>query len=265
MTTISSPHNPRLKALKRLATRRGREQSGRFAVEGEDLLAAARAAGRPALDGYRLAGTSLGEAAFHDVEQGVLRAVSTLGSGARVIAVYEQRWQQPAGPLCVYLHGVADPGNVGTIVRSAHAFGASCVALGPRCADPHSPKAARASMGAIFSVSLARVRDVEELPGTRVALSARASQALRGEDLAGGGAVADAASEPEAARAAAGVTLLVGAEREGLPERVLARCEARARIPIGAESLNAAMAATVALYELTRASGDDPGSSRVRG
>ena len=74
-----------------------------------------------------------------------------------MIAIYEQRWSAPVGPLCVYLHGVGDPGNVGTVMRAAQAFGASCVALGPRCADPHGPKAVRASMGAIFSVALARV------------------------------------------------------------------------------------------------------------
>ena len=65
-----------------------------------------------------------------------------------MIGVYEQRWVEPAGPLCVYLHGVADPGNVGTVLRAAEAFGASCVALGPGCADPHSPKAVGAARGA---------------------------------------------------------------------------------------------------------------------
>jgi TrmH family RNA methyltransferase len=147
----------------------------------------------------------------------------------------------------VYLHGVGDPGNVGTVVRSAQAFGASCVALGPGCADPHSPKAVRASMGAIFFVSLARVRDVDELPRERVALLADAEQPLRG----GGD------EDP------APLTLLVGAEREGLPADVVAACERSARIPIVSESLNAAMAATVALYEVTRGR-ELPRSSRVR-
>ena len=105
-------------------------------------------------------------------------AVSTLGSGTRVIGVYEQRWAQaPAGPLCVYLHGVGDPGNVGTVLRSASAFGASSVALGPGCADPYGPKAVRASMGAIFEVEIARVESVAELPGERVALVARRRRA----------------------------------------------------------------------------------------
>ena len=250
MTHITSPQNPRLKAVKRLATRRERERAGRFAAEGEDLVLAAAQAGRALVEGYRVAGSQIGGAAFHDVEPAALRAASTLGSGTRAIGVYEQRWGAPAGPLCVYLHGVGDPGNVGTIVRSAQAFGASCVALGPGCADPHSPKAVRASMGAIFSVTLARVDDVGELPGERVALVADAPQALRS---AGG----DGAAGP--------LTLLVGAERDGLPAQIVAACARSARIPIASESLNAAMAATVALYEVTRGGGDRaPSSSRVR-
>ena len=250
MTLITSPQNPRLKALKRLATRRERERSGRFLAEGEDLVLAAERAGCKALEGFRLSGSALGASDFHDVELDALRSVSTLGSGTRVIGVYEQRWSEPVGPLCLYLHGVGDPGNVGTIVRSAQAFGASCVALGPGCADPHSPKAVRASMGAIFSVALARVRDVAELPGERVALLAGAPEVLRGPESARGGA------------ATAPLTLLVGAERDGLPPQLVAACERSARIPIASESLNAAMAATVALYEVTRDGA--LASSRVR-
>ncbi len=234
MTQITSPHNPRLKAIRRLHAKRERERTGMFLAEGEDLVAAAQRAGVRAVDGCRAAGTRLGGTGFHDVEPEALAAVSTLGSGTRVIGVYEQRWGAPAGPLCVYLHGVADPGNVGTVVRSAQAFGASCVALGPRCADPYSPKAVRASMGAVFTVALARAR-VEDLPGTRIALLAGAAEPLRG-----------------AGSQLAGVSVLVGAEREGLPAEVVAACERSARIPIASESLNAAMAATVALYELTR-------------
>ncbi|HUB36025.1 MAG TPA: RNA methyltransferase [Solirubrobacteraceae bacterium] len=237
MTKIASARNPRLKALRRLGTTRGRELSGRFFAEGEDLIGAARAAGREALEGYRLAGTDIGGARFEDVEEGALGSVSTLGSGTRAIGVYEQRWLEGAvGPVCVYLHGVADPGNVGTVVRGAAAFGAACVALGPGCADPHSPKAVRASMGAIFGMGLARVRTVDELPRPRVALVAHAGQAL--------------ATVWERLGRTGEVSLLVGAEREGLPEDVVEECEVVAHIPIAGESLNAAMAATVGLYEV---------------
>jgi len=247
MTQITSPQNPRLQTVRRLAGGRERKRSGRFIAEGEDLIAAARGAGREVVEGFRLAGSALGGKGFHDVEPSALRAVSTLGSGTRVIGVYEQRWSSAAGPLCVYLHGVGDPGNVGTVLRAAQAFGASSVALGPGCADPHSPKAVRASMGAIFAVTLARVDDVRQLPGERIALAADAERPLRG----------DTEAAPPGGR-----TLLVGAEREGLPPAALAACERVARIPIASESLNAAMAATIALYELTRRP-DAPRSSRV--
>jgi RNA methyltransferase, TrmH family len=235
MIQIESPQNPRLKALRRLQSRRERARSGMFLAEGEDLVAAATRAGLEAVEGFRLAGSGLGGAGFHDVQPAALAAASTLGSSSRVIGVYEQRWGEPIGPLCVYLHGVGDPGNVGTIVRSAAAFGAASVALGPGCADPHSPKAVRASMGAIFTVQIARVSDVGGLPGERIALLAGASEILHGP-----------AEDPGA------ITLLVGSERDGLPAEVVVACERSARIPIACESLNAAMAATVALYEMTR-------------
>jgi TrmH family RNA methyltransferase len=233
MTIITSPHNPQLKALRRLQSKRDRAREGRFAAEGEDLLVAAERAGSRAIEGFRVVGSGLGGEDFVDVDEQALASVSTLGSGTRVIGVYEQRWaERPRGPLCVYLHGVGDPGNVGTVLRSASAFGASGVALGPGCADPYGPKAVRASMGAIFEVEIARVESVAQLPGERVALVARGGEPLRKLD--------------------GPVTLLIGAEREGLPPDVVGACERTAHIPIEAESLNAAMATTVALYEMTR-------------
>ena len=282
MSHIASQQNPRLKAVRRLHTRRERARLGAFLAEGEDLIACAEQAGRAPLAGYRLAGSGLGGAGFHDVERAALASVSALGSGTRVLGVYEQRWGEPTGPLCVYLHGVNDPGNVGTVLRSAHVFGAACVALGPGCADPHSPKAVRASMGAIFSVALARVHDVQDLPGERVALLAHAPEPLRarGEQDGAGAGVAGAqiagVAPSHRARVAGGapagaVTLLVGAERDGLPAEVVDACEHSACIPIVAsssssppsrvDSLNAAMAATVALYEMTRGRIPAPGAA----
>ena len=188
------------------------------------------------------------------MEASVLSSVSTLGSGTRAIGVYEQRFGEPEGPLCVYLHGVKDPGNVGTVLRSALAFGASSVGIGPGCADPHTPKAVRASMGAIFSVALSRVGDVGELPGERCALVAGGGEPIWGlkESLVQG--------EPSNEGQPPALTLLVGAEREGLPEELVGACERMVHIPIASESLNAAMAATVALYEMGRPSTRVPAS-----
>jgi TrmH family RNA methyltransferase len=248
MTTIASHHNQHLKELRRLQGKRERERTGTFVAEGEDLVAAATRAGRRLVAGYREAGSGLGGEGFLDVERDALVRVSALGSGTRVIGVYEQRWGEPLGPLCVYLHGVGDPGNVGTVLRSAEAFAAASVVLGPGCADPHSAKAVRASMGAIFSVPLAHAAGTADLPGTLLALDTRGDRDL-----------ADVCAELEGP-----VTLLVGAEREGLPREMLASAAHVARIEIASESLNAAMAATVALYELTRSSQAAGQISRVR-
>ncbi len=229
---ITSPHNQKLKQVRKLnQRRRWRERSGRFVAEGEDLLAAADAAGWTAVERYCAAGSGL---AGTEVEQAVLASASGLGSGTRTLAVYEERWAPaPVGPLCVYLHGLSDPGNVGAVLRSAQAFGASAIALGPGTADPFSPKAVRASMGAMFAVPLAHCKDISELPGRKIALVAGRGRPLPELELTQ-------------------VTLLVGAEREGLPEDVVQGADERARIPIQTQSLNAAMAATIALYEATR-------------
>jgi RNA methyltransferase, TrmH family len=230
---ITSPHNDKLKEVRRLHRRR----EGRFVAEGEDLLEAAAAAGWPAV--YELRSGI-------DVAPELLDAVSGLGSGTRALGVYEQRWAAaPTGPLCVALWGVHDPGNVGTVLRSAAAFGADSVAIGPDTADPFGPKAVRASMGAIFSVPVARVRSVAELPAPRVALVARDGEVLRGPG-AGWAGGEDARGRVHA------VTLVVGAERIGLPDDVVAGCDTAARIDIVGDSLNAAMAATIGLYEWTR-------------
>jgi len=226
---ITSPDNDALRRVRKLAGRRWRDKTREFVAEGEDLIAAADAAGWPPA-------LLLREGV--EIAPHLLKQVSQLGSGTRVLAVYGQRWAPaPAGPLCVALWGVGDPGNVGTVLRAALAFGASSVVMGPGTADPYGPKAVRASMGAVFAVPLARAGAVEDLPGRTVALVARAGRPLW-----------DVREEA--------VTLVVGAEREGLPAEVVAGCDAVAHIPIRSESLNAAMAATVGLYEATRRPAD---------
>ncbi len=230
---ITSPNNEQLKEVRKLAGRKWRDKTRTFVAEGEDLIAAAAAAGWAPELLLTEAGAELGG---EEVVGHLLKQVSQLGSGTRAIAVYPQRWAPaPVGPVCVALWGVNDPGNVGTVLRSALAFGASSVALGPECADPFGPKAVRASMGAIFEIAVARVAAVDDLPGERVALAGHTGAALAGP-------------------AAGELSLLVGAERTGLPADVTAACDRVAQIPIATESLNAAMAASIALYELTRGS-----------
>jgi RNA methyltransferase, TrmH family len=231
MPPITSPQNESIREVRKLAGRKWRDKTRTFVAEGEDLIDAARAAGWAPELLLCEAGSGLpGE----EVAPHLLKQVSQLGSGTRALAVYAQRWAPaPAGPVCVALWGVNDPGNVGTVLRSALAFGAGSVALGPGTADPYGSKAVRASMGAIFDVPVARVSNIGELPGHKVALVARAGRALAEID-------------------AEEVTLVVGAEREGLSEGVLASCNETAHIPIRSESLNAAMAATIGLYEVTR-------------
>ena len=111
-----------------------------------------------------------------------LDAVSTLASGTRVIGVYRQRRAEPEGRLLVYLHGVEDPGNVGTIIRSAHALADATVVLGPGCADAYSPKAVRASMGSIFGKPPARAH-LAEIRGRPLALDPYADRDLAAVDL----------------------------------------------------------------------------------
>jgi RNA methyltransferase, TrmH family len=240
---ITSPHNAKLKEIRKLRQRRRwRERAGQFVAEGEDLLGSADASGWIPIERYAAAGSGL---VGIEVDPGVLASASGLGSGTRTLAVYEERWAPaPVGPLCVYLHGVHDPGNVGAVLRSAQAFGASCVALGPGTADPYSPKAVRASMGAVFAIPLARADGVADLPGIKIALVPGAGDPLH--ELWRSSHVSVTSS------AIGDVTLLVGAEREGLPDEVVSRADHLAHIPIRTDSLNAAMAATVALYELSR-------------
>jgi TrmH family RNA methyltransferase len=163
----------------------------------------------------------------------LLAEVSALAHPPRVVAVF-RRDDLPRGtrPATLALWQVGDPGNVGTLLRAADAFGAG-VALSEGCADPTGPKAARASMGSLFGVPLS---GFDEPTGTRVALVPSGGIALPELQLDG-----DA-------------VLVLGAEREGLPAEVLERCEARASIPQpgGGESLNVAMAGAIALYELAR-------------
>jgi TrmH family RNA methyltransferase len=239
--TITSRDNDKLKLARKLHERRWRDKLGLFLCEGEDLVEAALGAGlepvealvdaeRPALL-ERLRTADL-------VASALLAEVSTLAHPPRVIAVFRQdalpRLDLAAPPAVgLALWRVGDPGNVGTLLRALDALGPGFIALSAGCADPTGPKALRAAAGATFRVPSC---GFDEAPGRRVALVAR-------------GGVPLAELDP-----AETTTYVLGAEREGLPEEVLARCDVLATIPQGgpAESLNVAMAGTIALYEAAR-------------
>jgi TrmH family RNA methyltransferase len=223
---IASAQNEKLKLVRKLGDRKHREREGLFVTEGEDLVRAGLAAGAPPELLLEAPGTGIGG---EEVEPELLARLSSLGSGTRAIGVWRQAWSNPGGAPSLYLHGVRDPGNVGTVIRTAHALIGGTVVLGPDCADAYSPKAVRASMGSIFAQALAR-GGVEETPAPRCALVAH------GGDWPGG--LEDTA------------TLCLGGEREGLPPEVLEQCGERVTIPLrseaGAESLNVAAAAAIA-------------------
>ncbi|HEX6455092.1 MAG TPA: RNA methyltransferase [Solirubrobacterales bacterium] len=239
---IKSNQNEKLKLVRKLRDRKHREREGLFATEGEDLLEAGLGAGAEPRFVLVTAGSGL---AGEEVAPELLAGVSSLGSGTRAIAVWPiPESKTPLSPhsgnkgvfgagIHIYLYGVADPGNVGTIVRTADALIDGAVVLGPDCADPYSPKAVRASMGSIFAHPPVRA-GVEATPEPRVALVAHGGEGL---DALNGAA-----------------TICLGAEREGLPEEVLAECETQVTIPLrpgAAESLNVAAAAAIAAQRIS--------------
>ena len=230
---ITSPANPRLKLVRKLESKRQREKLGLFVAEGEDLVAAALDAGIAPVDVLVDATRPPDGFDGEPVSAHLLAAISTLAHPPRVIGVFRDAdlprlAEQPVG---LALWHVVDPGNVGTLLRAADAFGAY-VALSDGCADPTGPKALRAPAGVVFRVPTAGWDDAR---GRRIALVAHGAPPLAQVELGDGD------------------VFLLGAEREGLPDDVEA--DLRASIPMAgaAESLNVAMAGTVALYEWSRA------------
>ncbi len=237
---ITAKDNPQIKELKKLREKRFRMRRGLFAAEGEDLVLSALAAGwQP----QRIFVTpdAPAELAAHEsawqVDHEVLASASALGSGARAVAVFAEHEPEPAAPgqLALFVEGVRDPGNIGTLIRSAGAFSDSPVLLAAGCAEPWSPKALRAAMGTTFA----------RPPATDAALPG-SGHTVVALDAAGDVALADVVTEGP-------VVICAGAEREGLSAATLERADVRARIEMredGPESLNVAMAATIALYTL---------------
>ena len=205
--------------MRKLHERRWRDKLGLFVCEGEDLVTAA------IVEPVELL------VAGDNVDSALLAEVSTAGHPPRVIGIYRQADLPGAEPrpAVLALWRLGDPGNVGTLIRTADAFGAA-VALSEGCADPTSPKALRASAGAIWRVP--RLPFSCDLHHKRVGLVAKGGVPLSEADLRGE------------------VAFLLGAERAGLPDDV--ERDLDATVPIEAESLNVAAAGAIALYEWQR-------------
>ena len=238
---VTSSSNPKLRLVRRLQSASQRERLGLFACEGEDLIVAGLEAGlepeevlidagRPVLEGLVPGATF--------VAPELLGELSELAHPARAIAVFRRCGLPRFDPAStaevgLALWRVADPGNVGALLRSADALGPAYLCLSSGCADPTGPKALRASMGAVFRVPRG---EFEQGPGRRIGLVAHGGLPLSELDLAGP------------------VCFVLGAERAGLPDEVAMSCDELATIPLaaGAESLNVATAGAIALYERCR-------------
>jgi TrmH family RNA methyltransferase len=213
-----------VKRAARLKTKKHRETERLFLAEGTAILNEAPAEPLQVFDGP---------------EQ--LRRVSTLKTPAGPAGVFPFLDVDAAGLLSsvervVLLHGVQDPGNVGTAIRSAHAFGAG-VALSRGCADLYNPRTVRATMGSIFHTPVAR--DLESVDFLTEAGSAAFGLVAAVPEYGGG-----PGSLPGGK-----LVVCIGAEGSGLPEEVIRACEMRVRIPSLAPSLNASVAASILLYE----------------
>jgi TrmH family RNA methyltransferase len=235
---ITSASNPRLKLVRKLASGRQRAKLGLFVCEGEDLVASGLAAGLQPVDALMDAGRPVELDSLEgaeEVEPSLLGELSSLAHPPRIVAVFRRadlpRELDAAAGLALW--HVGDPGNVGTLIRTADALGPAFVALSPGCADTTSPKALRASMGAVFRVPTGSFDDA---PKPWIGLVPRGSAPLAEIELG------DRA------------TFVLGAERAGLPDEIAASCEVLASIPLAdeSESLNVAAAGAIALYELKR-------------
>lgn len=260
--SITSTANTTVKDAARLKRKKHRHSRRRFLAEGEDLLEAAIHSGIVprqvfVLDGAPGANDLLEKVAVHPgtavylVNSQVMGKLSNMGGNSRVVAEFDlldtdlpPAGQGVADGVYIYLAGLADPGNVGAIIRSAAALGGAGVIFSPDTADPYGPRSVQATMGSIFSLPL--YHDTAGIPAllywaadhglTPVAADHRWGKAAWECDLT------------------AGLLLMMGAERAGLPDGLREHAAFSVKVPQRADidSLNVAMAATAILYEAAR-------------
>ncbi len=255
MKTIASRDNPAYKALVRLVTKASERKARRLSIiEGAHLAAAAMDAGlvpealllrhgsREDAEALRLAARAAASEKL-ELADSLFDALSGLDSPPAIMAVVptpEGRAVPADARFCLGIEDVQDPGNVGTLLRSAAAAGVGHVLLSPTCAFAWSPKVLRAGQGAHFVVNIVEGADlaafVQSFAGTSVALCGEGTESLHSLDLAGP------------------VMFLVGNEGAGLSPALKAAATVRAAIPMPgrAESLNAGVAGSIAMFEAVR-------------
>ncbi len=245
MLTVTSSQNPTIKLIRSLSDKKNRQATGLFVAEGDKVLDRARAEGwEPAYLLSTVASNAWGKAALLRVDDKVMAAVSSQRNPPPTIGVFHQRWSNDVRRegVWVALENMRDPGNLGTIIRTADAAGAAGVILVGQSCDPWGPDCVRATMGSIFGVSLVKMNLEAFLalcrnwPGDVVGTHLRAVEGYR--------------------RSYKSPTLFVmGSEGEGLSEAAAAACSKLVRIPMtgGAESLNVATATALMLYETVKA------------
>ena len=247
---IESTRNETVKRARALAQRKGRLEQGVHFIEGERLVREAVLSGAQLVDAFveeghePMAAMLSGSGAnVHFVRRSVMESLTQTGTPQGVCATVKTPEQPlpeqyPAG-LIVALDCVQDPGNLGTILRTADAMGASGLLLGEGCADPYAPKPLRAAMGSIYHIPVWQGKLANEIPR----LAAQRFMLVCGH-LKGGDVLPDPGEK---------CVLVIGNEGNGVSDAVAAQCE-KYRLPMygRAESLNASVAAGILIYELAR-------------
>ena len=245
---ITSLKNPKVTIWKSLKDRKGRKETGCFLVEGRKMVEEALASAFP-VEAVLVDADRMGEfplpayiPAFA-MPSHVLASVCDTKTPQGIAAVVRMADVPLTGSRLVAMDGVQDPGNVGTIIRTADAAGFDGVLLSAQCADVFSPKVLRATMGSIFRMG---IRVTDDLPGTLKQMVQEGASVLSSQ-LDG---------EPFYQRSPLNerFVLVIGSEGNGVTEEVKAVATHKVKLPMrgGAESLNAAVAAGIMMYELTR-------------
>ena len=248
MEHLTSLKNPKVQSWRSLKDRKGRKETGCFLVEGRKMVEEALRSAFPVeavlVDESRLEELYLpGNVPVYALPEHVLAAVCDTKTPQGVAAVVRMTNNAALGSRLVALDGVQDPGNVGTIIRTADAAGLDGVLLSAQCADAFSPKVLRATMGSVFRMG---IRVTEDLPGELTRLK-EAGFSVLSSQLDG---TPFYEREPVGER----FCLVIGSEGNGVTPEVQQVATHRVKLPMrgGAESLNAAVAAGIMMYELMR-------------